>query len=150
MSIYERATSRNNGFRIYACFFMGNNKDPKILAGENSCRHVHPGIPISTHAEMSALHKLKNYVSSRGRRLPLKVDMMVIRISKTGIINNARPCKHCIMQLYKSHYINLKNVYYSDEFGNIKHEKFVDLIQKREQFISSGYRHLNCECNRPK
>ncbi len=77
----------------------------------------------------------------RGLRRPSKMDLLVIRLSKTGILSNSRPCYHCIKQLEQVRFVSIKNVYYSDSAGNIVCQKFDDLVMSPTQFISSGYRH---------
>lgn len=67
--------------------------------------------------------------------------MMIVRLSKTGIVNNATPCFHCLKQLAEASYVRIKNVYYSVNFNQIVRRKFSDLVNSPTQFISSGYRH---------
>lgn len=65
---------------------------------------------------------------------------MVVRMSKTGIINNAEPCHHCMLQLKRATYVNIKNVYYSTKSGGIICKKFDDMVRTPTVFVSSGYR----------
>ena len=48
------------------------------------------------HAERAAISKLPSL--PRRRRLD-PVDMLVIRISKTGMFGNSRPCVHCLLSM---------------------------------------------------
>lgn len=73
------------------------------------------------------------------KRRPLKLDLMVIRISKCGAIGNARPCFHCMKQLDQAKFVNIRNVYYSNNTGNIVCCKFDDLLGD-DTYISSGYK----------
>jgi hypothetical protein len=66
---------------------------------------------------------------------------MVAKISKTGLLSNACPCYHCLKQLSDAKFVKIKNVYYSDSNGEIICQKFEDLLNSPNQFISSGYRH---------
>ena len=76
----------------------------------------------------------------RGKRRVFKMDLMVVRFSKTGIINNAEPCLHCLRQLQRAKFVNIKNVYYSTGPDTIVCKRFDDMVNSPTQFISSGYR----------
>lgn len=65
---------------------------------------------------------------------------MVVRLSKTGILNNAEPCFHCLMQLQRATFVNIKNVYYSVGPDKIVCKKFEVMVNSPTKFISSGYR----------
>ena len=76
----------------------------------------------------------------RGKRRTFRMDLMVVRLSKTGILNNAEPCFHCLMQLQRATFVNIKNVYYSVGPDKIVCKKFKDMVNSPTKFISSGYR----------
>jgi len=65
---------------------------------------------IYLHAEISALVK--------ARKEPYGI--LVIRITKTGLIRMARPCNICIMAIREA---GIKNVYYSGNDGLIHLDK---------------------------
>ena len=48
---------------------------------------------------------------------------MVIRVSKSGMIGESRPCYHCLHMLEKSN-INIKHIYYTTSDNNIMCEQF--------------------------
>ena len=117
--------------------------------GESSPQYAYYWIPISTHAEISALQKLRSeYI--RGNHRILKMDLIVVRLSKTGMMNNAEPCYHCLKQLENATYVNIKNVYYSSGPTRIECRKFSDMIAAPTSFISSGYRHRMGKSRTPK
>lgn len=118
----------------------GGKNRHKIIVGENSPQYAYSWIPISTHAEIDALQKVKSEFL-RGKRRALRLDLMVVRLSKTGILNNAEPCHHCLKQLQQASYVNIKNVYYSTSPNTIVCKKFEDMVNSPTRFISSGYRH---------
>ena len=68
------------------------------------------------------------------------MDLMVVRISKTGIMSNATPCEHCMRQLNNAKYVKIKNVYYSANTGSIVCKKFTELMREPNKHVSSGYR----------
>ena len=56
---------------------------------------------------------------------------MVLRVNKSGYICNSKPCENCIQYmntiLRKRNYI-IKNIYYSNEFGDIIKTKLIHLL----------------------
>lgn len=112
----------------------------KIIIGENSERYAYTCIPISTHAEIDALLKLKNEFMMTRKRI-MHMDLMVIRFSKCGSIGPAIPCYHCLQQLNAASFVNINNVYYSTIHGTIECTKFFTLLNTQITYISSGYRH---------
>jgi len=69
------------------------------------------------------------------------MDLMVVRLSKTGVMNMAAPCQHCLKQLSEARYVSIKNVYYSKNSEEMVCKKFEELVNSDDKFISSGYRH---------
>lgn len=96
----------------------------------------------SQHAEVDAIHHLpprKNW----NRQLMI-VDLIVIRVSKIGIIGNSMPCIHCLRTMthlpHKMGY-HINRIYYSNSNGEIVSCKLDDLIAINEQHITSYHRH---------
>ena len=87
----------------------------------------------STHAEVDVIEKVKNY-----KNLPKEVDLVVIRLSKTGELGESKPCFHCLDTMKKSK-INIKNVYYSTASKKIIKQSFTELIHS-DSYISLGQR----------
>lgn len=88
----------------------------------------------STHAEIDALNKIR-----KKRELPNIVDIVVIRITKTGVLGQSRPCYHCIDALNRSR-LNIKDLYYSTNTGNIAYERFTKMRLSNNTHISRGIR----------
>lgn len=77
------------------------------------------GNEAGVHAERDAINKLKPLV--RKNHLE-SIDLLVIRMSKHNKLLNSKPCANCIenmKNLPKKKGYNLKNIYYSDENGDI-------------------------------
>ena len=97
----------------------GDYKKARILSfGVNQMSDIYgknPGI----HAEQDAINKLKPM--TRNKHLKI-INMLVIRISKTNKISNSKPCTICINNIKtlpeKKGY-RIKNIYYSNEYGEI-------------------------------
>jgi len=60
-------------------------------------------------------------------------DILVIRIDRTGKLNNSKPCNECIQMLKK---YNINRVYYSNSEGEIVCEK---VCQITTDHMSTGY-----------
>jgi deoxycytidylate deaminase len=59
--------------------------------------------------------------------------MLVIRVSKTGVINHSKPCINCINYL---HLFGIKEIYYSGENGEIIKEKVSRIDTDHHSFTS--------------
>jgi hypothetical protein len=79
---------------------------------------VHGNQP-GVHAEHDAINRLKPL--KRKKHLQ-NIHILVIRLSKNNKIQNSKPCANCIENMKtlpeKKGY-KLKNIYYSDDNGNI-------------------------------
>jgi len=91
----------------------------------------------SRHAEMDAISKI-----IKKKNKPKELDMLVIRLTKTGILAESRPCYHCLCFMEKS-CVNIKNVYYSTCDGKILKERLVEMKNSSNTCISSGMRNKN-------
>lgn len=93
----------------------------------------------TVHAEQNALQKLPDR-RDRGVR---KVNLVVIKTSRTGLLGLSKPCLHCLMYLEK--YAPMRGykiewVYYSDAAGMMIRLKFRHLVQSPDQHVSSYFR----------
>lgn len=87
----------------------------------------------TTHAEINAINKVKNY-----KNIPKKIDLLVVRFTKTGLLAESKPCYHCVQSMLQSN-LNIINVYYSTQNGIIK-EKMHKLANDKTVCFSSGMR----------
>jgi cytidine deaminase len=78
--------------------------------------HYLPSYHNSIHAEVAAINNLHK------TKKKIKIDIIVIRINKSGNLCNSEPCLSCLKYMEKHlldrNYI-LKNIYYSDNNSNI-------------------------------
>jgi cytidine deaminase len=115
-----------------ACLFIGTQV---ISSGMN----YQINDTSTIHAEQNAISKLPRRSSRKLKR----VNLLVVRTSKSGKLNNSRPCLHCIKSMmsktplygYKIHY-----VYFSTDDGSIQKIKLSELNLCKENHISSFYR----------
>ncbi len=137
-NIKQKRTPRlDDSIQHFAVFFQrGSFEKETFTMGENKQTSQWSFFFMSTHAEIDALNKLK---SKKNINLKNRFDLMVIRISKTGILGESRPCFHCLQTLEKSG-VKIHNVYYSTEKGKIVREKFNTMKESKKTTYSSGYR----------
>ena len=79
------------------------------------------------HAEHFAINKLK--VRDKNKKL-LKISIIVIKISNTGLIGMSKPCKHCIdnMQMLANRRgYQIENVYFSNNKREIEKWSYAEL-----------------------
>lgn len=94
----------------------------------------------TSHAEDNAIRKLPSLPRKRHLK---KVDMLVIRTSKTGLLGSSKPCIHCLMLLQNKlpdKGYKLQNVYYSDQEGNICQSTLRGLFKDEHIHMSRYYR----------
>lgn len=109
----------------------------KVSTGENSPREAWNGCKYGTHAEMDALNHLPPQEIKANKKT---INLIVIRMDLKGNLKNSKPCFKCIEHLSKIRCYKLKNVYYSDEQGNIVMIKFKDLFYSDNKHVSKRFR----------
>lgn len=110
-----------------------------ISYGENYFK-PHPVLETTVHAEHDAIINLP----IRPRNLhPKKVDILIIRTSKTGCLGMSKPCAHCIMKmsdLAPKRGYKINKVYYTTEDGYVTCDKLDKLIEDPDMHISKYYK----------
>jgi len=101
------------------------NNDNIISIGENDEKY---------NAEVNSIRKI-NYDKLKKNK---HIDILVIRISTDMVLTNSKPCYHCLLYMFRSN-INIKNIYYSTNNGNIAKIKFLDIISSNTFHISGKY-----------
>ena len=117
-------------------------KKGKIAMGENSERYRFNNIKIKMHAEIDALNNL-HYLIHSGKMKKInikKMDLIVIRVTKTGKLGESAPCYHCTNELNKNSKIKINNLYYSKNDGTIKCIKFDEWYKNGTSHVSKGWR----------
>jgi hypothetical protein len=94
----------------------------------NGDRPNHTG--KSQHAEMAALYKLNM------KKCRKQLNLVVIRVSKTGVLGESKPCSNCIKQLQQSK-LKFKYIIYSNKEGKLVKELFKHM---KPSYVSSGFR----------
>jgi deoxycytidylate deaminase len=90
----------------------------------------------SLHAEANAIRKA---ASNRSIKNTTSVDLIVIRVSPTGIIGQSKPCFQCMQQISKARF-RISKVYYSNAKGEIICENINQLLRTSVIHIGFGIR----------
>jgi hypothetical protein len=123
------------------CFYKGNfqQKKTNILSfGFNKIGDL-KGNQAGIHAEHDAINKLKPL--ERKKKLET-INLLVIRFSKYNKLQNSKPCANCIhiiKKLPEKKGYRIKNVYYSNNNGDIVKSNLFNL-EKEELHYSKFYR----------
>ena len=94
------------------------------------------------HAEHDAISKLPN----RNKKSLKKINILVIRTTKTGKLSSSKPCYNCIMDMLhippkRGYRINW--VYYSNEDESISRIKLSELYNSGDYHYSAYYKYRN-------
>lgn len=125
-------------FHHIACIIKGNLKLNKIKHCVLSIGiNQYNANNISIHAEHDAINNLPS------TKQTIDVNILVIRLTKSNELNMSKPCGNCI-RILKSYPpkkgYNIKDVYYSDENGNIVKTK----LNKLTNYNKNKYYKVNC------
>lgn len=125
--------------RHHICLVL-DKKNNCLSYGINDSRGISGNSKGIVHAEISAVLKLH-----KNKKKNKKINLFVVKISKTNSLSNSKPCIKCIndlitITLNKGYRIN--KIYYSNENNKIICKKFIDLILEKDKFITSFYKHF--------
>lgn len=117
--------------------------------GENSDTPLYSNCKIKTHAEMDALNKVKSLLKRQKiqKNKIGKMNLLVIRVTKTGELCESAPCFHCTKELAMNNHVQIDKLYFSRSNGTITCVKFNDWIYNGNHHVSKGWRWLarnNC------
>ena len=115
----------------------------KMAIGENSERIRFGNNRLSTHAEMDALRKLDNLFRIQKCKKQ-KMDLVVIRVNKSGNLCESAPCYHCTKELAKSSVVIINKLYFSRFDGTISCIKFSDWLKNDDFHVSKGWKWMSC------
>jgi len=117
---------------------MGNGT---AIIGENSEKPLYSNSKIKTHAEMEALNKVKGLLKC-GKLKKNKMNLVVLRINKSGQLCESAPCYHCSKELAENSFIKIDKLYFSRNDGTITCTKFDDWINNGNFRVSKGWKRL--------
>jgi hypothetical protein len=90
----------------------------------------------SVHAEDNVIRKLPQLPKNKK---PKRVDMLVIRVNKSGMMANSKPCIHCLMLMVTrlpAKGYTLSDVYFSNSDGTLTVQKLSSLLFNDEHHVS--------------
>jgi cytidine deaminase len=90
----------------------------------------------SIHAEDNAIRKLPSLPKNKKLK---RVDILVIRVNKSGMMANSKPCIHCLMLMITRLPLkgySLSDIYFSNADGTLSMEKLNNLLYNDEHHIS--------------
>ena len=117
----------------------------KFAIGENSERFRFGNTRLSTHAEMDALKKLDNLIRVQKCKKQ-RMDLVVIRVNKSGNLCESAPCYHCTRELASSKVVTINKLYFSRWDGTITCVKFTEWLKNDNFHISKGWRWMADTC----
>jgi len=92
------------------------------------------------HAEYDAIAKLPNLSHKKHLK---KINLAVIKTSKTGHLGNSKPCFRCLLTMKDFAPImgyRINWIYYSDEKGLMQKTKLNELFKSNTFHVSSYYK----------
>lgn len=119
----------------------------KLIIGENSNKPLYSNKKISTHAEMDALQKTKGLLRCKKLKNK-KMNLIVIRITRSGVLSESAPCFHCTEALANDDSVELNKIFFSRSDGTITCIKFDDWIDNGTSHVSKGWKWLQRSNNK--
>lgn len=119
-------------------YTVGNGK---AVIGENSDKPLYSNSKIKTHAEMDVLNKAKKLLRCKKIKKN-KMDLVVLRINKSGQLCESAPCFHCTKELASNNIVQIDKLYFSRSDGTITCIKFCEWIKNGTSHVSKGWKWL--------
>ncbi len=95
--------------------------------------------PFSLHSEINTINKHYRKKLTKNINKTKKI-LIILKISKIGVIGNSKPCQHCANYIYNNYdNLNLTKIYYSNK-NNILEELTKDELNKKKFKLSAGFK----------
>lgn len=121
-------------FRHIAAFYMNSDI---IVIGINNQRELWNGCCYNRHAEMDAT---KNLHAKHKRNVIKTINLIVIRVSANKELLMSKPCANCLRHLNNIRSFRVKNIYYSNENGDIVVQSLLDMMESDDMYISTRFK----------
>jgi hypothetical protein len=111
--------------------------------GINSSRQVRSGCEYSRHAEVDAIMGLPppdDRSKRKNSRYKKTVDILVIRVTKSGLIRSSDPCFKCIEHMQGIRSYRIRYVYFSNSEGEIERHTLDELAKSEDKHVSCRFR----------
>jgi hypothetical protein len=112
----------------------------RVVIGENSTRALYSNKKITTHAEMDALIKVDSLIKCKKLKKNTRLNLIVIRINRSGLLRESAPCFHCSKELAKRNNIIIDKLYFSRTNESITCIKFDEYINYFTPYVSRGWK----------
>lgn len=117
--------------------FIIDNKNRNIITYMFNSYYNSKVFPFSTHSEINSMtkyYRMANLSKSRP-----KLILIVVKISKTGVLGMSKPCYHCRIYMNNNYdNLNLVKIYYSNK-NELEELNISNLLDKNSQHLSAGY-----------
>ena len=125
--------------------FLVDDKRRNILSYSFNFFYKSKKFPFSIHAEINSITKY--YKNTNLSKLKPKTILVVLKITKTGVIGMSKPCFHCRIFLNNNFdNLNLNKIYYSNK--DILEQLYInELMDKESQHLSAGFKHCSRKSN---
>jgi cytidine deaminase len=91
----------------------------------------------SIHSEIEAISKLPPRDKQSKKK---EIDLIVIRITKSGMLTSSMPCQYCLNNMNKmDNGYKINNIYFSKNDRTIEKVKLRDLMIHYPKHISGGF-----------
>lgn len=139
--LYDISFNLNNNKYLHKHIsFLVNSKNNEIINyGFNYYLNSNK-FPFSLHSEVNAINKYykKNLTKNI---LKTKKYLVIVKLSKIGIIGNSKPCKNCANFIYNNYdNIKLSKILYSTQQNTLEGLSKIDLTHDSTFKIAAGFR----------
>jgi hypothetical protein len=119
-------------------------KEYPSAIGQNSDRSPYSNNKIKMHAEIDALQKINNMIRNKKIKRRNKLNLIVLRVNKSGNLCESAPCYHCSQELMNQKFC-IDTLHFSTADGSIKSIKFTHWISSADFHTSKGWKWMNKE-----
>ena len=123
MYVARKSTMRQK----HGCVIVYNNKDI-VAEGYNHTRNNTMEKIWSTHAEIEAINKLRQFIHKKDKHFISKCKLYVVRIGiskREKALKQSSPCPHCSRAISS---IGIQKVCYSDDDNGFEEEYIADVL----------------------
>ncbi len=139
--LYDISFNLNNNKYLHKHIsFIVNSKNNEILNyGFNYYLNSNK-FPFSLHSEVNAINKYYKKKLTKNL-IKAKKYLIIVKLSKIGIIGNSKPCKHCANFIYNN-YDNMKfsKILYSTQQNTLEELNKEDLTNSSTFKIAAGFK----------
>jgi deoxycytidylate deaminase len=125
-----------------AILYKGKNRREYIGVNKFNATYKNPlHCFLTIHAEMDAINGLlRGYNNEKAKTFARQnMKIFVVRFTKSGLLANSRPCKHCVI---KMHQLGIKKVTWTNTDRTMESDTPYNLLKNNTIIKSTGNRKL--------